>query len=879
MSLKDKQFSVLYRKKDDVLHNFYIPALSEATSYKRVSAYFSADVLKLYAKGLSSFVANNGKIQFVFSHHITKEDFDLIKKGYDGRFNRELLNAIDELDDSVLTSNLAYLIANNIVEIKIGFMVPGTLHFKYGLISDVENTVCFRGSTNETPAGLLLNGENFEVSCSWLASAQEKQVIEGYENDFNDLWNGNYAGVVTVDAPNCVIDKIESFNKHNLILDYDDQCLNAFILDFDSNHKLVGYSFLTNRELLSPTGLFYKMKLSSFVERVTNLSIFNFRELMPSEIRKVISVLEDSAKKDGYTLKVSPRVTSYLNSLEMYLNKRKSLGGAIKNKDESVLAEFDKFKNVVNQELTRTLAEPQMWDAFHAVEMVAASNFSVPGTGKTTIAYAAYGYLSSEAGGRKVKRVVMIGPKNSFMAWKREFKLCFGNKRPLRCFNAQDPKFKTTGQMKASLMQEYQNSNLVLINYDKLQNQEVTDLLINLMKKGNFSDYLIMDEAHKIKACNGKRAAAAKSLATYAKYKLILTGTPIPNSYQDIYNILNILYPNDYSLFFGYTPDELQMITYYPSKQDEINSKLYPFFCRTTKKDLRVPPATFDYETGQISMDEREQTLFSLIRQKYYGNTLVLYTRLLQASIYPTAILAKLKKDDVLAAIGMADDDDDNDDKTSFSKYKPDIYEPSNLFSPEEAEFIKSFGKTRKFYRGIDIIEEHAEAGESVVAWGVFVNTLKIIHEELEERGISSVVISGSMPLDERERCIDAFMDGKFQVLISNPHTLGESVSLHKKCHCAVYFEYTFNLTHMLQSRDRIHRFGLPDNTKTLYYFLSIESNDLFSDSIDTRTLQRLQAKEATMLEAVEGQQLFVKDSSFQEDLDFIFGLNKNSQN
>ncbi|WP_252898791.1 helicase-related protein [Secundilactobacillus odoratitofui] len=71
-----------------------------------------------------------------------------------------------------------------------------------------------------------------------------------------------------------------------------------------------------------------------------------------------------------------------------------------------------------------------------------------------------------------------------------------------------------------------------------------------------------------------------------------------------------------------------------------------------------------------------------------------------------------------------------------------------------------------------------------------------------------------------RVELIDDFRDGDVQVLISNPQTLGESISLHQTVHDAVYFEYDFNLTHMLQSRDRIHRLGLPSNQYTRYYYL-----------------------------------------------------------
>ncbi|MGR5874100.1 hypothetical protein ACT7DH_04165 [Bacillus pacificus] len=58
-------------------------------------------------------------------------------------------------------------------------------------------------------------------------------------------------------------------------------------------------------------------------------------------------------------------------------------------------------------------------------------------------------------------------------------------------------------------------------------------------------------------------------------------------------------------------------------------------------------------------------------------------------------------------------------------------------------------------------------------------------------------------------KLINDFRDGEVEVMISNPNTLGESISLHQTVHDAIYFEYNFNLTFMLQSRDRIHRLGI----------------------------------------------------------------------
>ncbi|CAI2612410.1 hypothetical protein AKUH1B105A_01040 [Apilactobacillus kunkeei] len=86
--------------------------------------------------------------------------------------------------------------------------------------------------------------------------------------------------------------------------------------------------------------------------------------------------------------------------------------------------------------------------------------------------------------------------------------------------------------------------------------------------------------------------------------------------------------------------------------------------------------------------------------------------------------------------------------------------------------------------------------------------------------------ISGDVDLTERELIIEEFKHENLSVIVSNPQTMAESVYLHDVCHDAIYLEFSFNLTHMLQSRDRIHRLGLKNNDETnYYYFFSNELN------------------------------------------------------
>ena len=183
------------------------------------------------------------------------------------------------------------------------------------------------------------------------------------------------------------------------------------------------------------------------------------------------------------------------------------------------------------------------------------------------------------------------------------------------------------------------------------------------------------------------------------------------------------------------------------------------------------------------------------------------------------------------------------------------------------ANLINRIGETSKYKKGIDLVKKLCAEDKQVIVWGIFIKTLNNISNSLNELGISNKIICGSVPQEERENIINSFKNKEFKVLITNPHTLAESVSLHKTCHDAVYFEYSFNLTHMLQSRDRINRLGLSSTDYTQYYYLVLKNDDYYNDSVDLKTLKRLDEKEEIMIKSIEGTYLTRIDFDDMEDI------------
>ena len=328
---------------------------------------------------------------------------------------------------------------------------------------------------------------------------------------------------------------------------------------------------------------------------------------------------------------------------------------------------------------------------------------------------------------------------------------------------------------------------------------------------------------------------------------------PIPNSYLDVYNLLHILFPDEYDVFFDFSVPMLRNPS--PSEVEAVNNKIQPFFCRTTKNQLGVPAANEDtVYMSSASLDE--DRLMQILKMKYRNNKLALLVRLMQLESDPRMLLRSMD----IAEFAYLLDDSVETAQIDYADY-----------SDEVKELIENAEKSTKFKECINLTRKLTDGGKTVVIWCIFVDSIKRISRELENLGIKTCCIFGEVPLEERQNLIDDFKNGEIQVLITNPHTLAESVSLHKVCHDAIYFEYSYNLVHLLQSKDRIHRLGLPDGQYTQYHFMELMYHTDDGDwSLDEAVYDRLKEKEQIMYDAIENHALEVMPTS-DEDLELVF--------
>lgn len=843
------------------VEEFYRPLLREAKLYQRVSGYFSTSGLDLYSESLEELAKNGGSLEFIISKEISKQDYDRIKAGYNLLEEIKPLNLAER--NERLTSktqqqlgNLAFMIAMGRARIKIALTNKGIFHDKFGIISLGNEKVFFNGSANETRNGMQINYESISVDTSWDLSKNVQYRIKSNQDRFDRLWNDNEYGVKVVEVSDIAYEEIAKYQSQSNIEEittiddnndqfnnYDNSIIfklvNGFVIRVDKTDTKIS----SNDRKLKPGS-----DISKFFE-------YDYSTIKKSttykDIERIISVTKERAARKNIDVIVSKAVLEYLQQYKYSIEKYKILGDLYKGdlvdfpSDKNFF--YKEFSEIVQSEVTRPLYEIHLRSAFFMYEMARAANFSVPGAGKTAMVLGVFAYLNREDAPKneKIDRLLVVSPLNAFDSWKREFKEVFGDKKTLRSIDSQ-----TSQDFVYDLSINWGVSNLVLVNYESLPKY-----LNKLNQNMDINTMLVFDEVHRVKNPEGTRAEKALVLSKKPKFKYVLTGTPIPNNYKDIYNFLHILYGNEYNSYFGW---DLGFLANPKVRQiRDINSKLYPFFWRTNKKDLNVPVAEEDY----IEIVEASSEQLDLAELIYSNEESILakLIRLIQASTNPSLVNKKINYKEL-----MTYDEGDlyaiTEKNFNSLLYEKGQKTSENLYSELDLKNMRS----PKFDKGISLVKRLVREGNKVLVWGIFVDTLYKITDTLREEGIKVNLVYGGTNKLERSILIDEFRDGNVQVLVSNPQTLGESISLHQTVHDAVYFEYNFNLTFMLQSRDRIHRLGLKENQNTRYYYLQTASEYLDScrpGYIDEKIYSRLKYKERLMYEAIDDKDLSIEYS------------------
>lgn len=582
-------------------------------------------------------------------------------------------------------------------------------------------------------------------------------------------------------------------------------------------------------------------------EVAQNGDVSIFSEESIDRIANIVKLSAKYIKADvSFDGSVSSDISEYnqrMNEFEEWSLKAKDI-----KENNCVISDFDEFTDSLKKNmLNRTLYPLQLLASYHLAFSQNGCNFSVPGAGKTSIVYGAYTYLKNLKNDdeKKVDKLLIIGPLSSFGPWQSEYKECFGTEPSCKRING-----ALNQKAKQSYFYEDDPCELTLISYASLVS--VKDNVSYFLKSHRVM--VVLDEAHKIKNTNGGiTAQSIMELASLCNSRVVLTGTPAPNGYEDLYNLFHFIWPkND---VVKYTIAQLKEMsrTQGDTRVPALMKNLDPYFIRIKKSNLGLQPP-IENPPLVVDMSDSQRRIYDYIEEQFVeevesvnGNihsalVKAKMIRLQQAASNPALLRQPLSEflDDEGKPL---DNYDDSDIMRNVLKFNDVTDVPS------------------KFKVCADLVEKIISSGGKVVIWAIFIKSIEMLQSYLASRHIESKALYGATPVatdgmsiedegyeETREGIIKTFHreDSPFKVIIANPFAVAESISLHKVCHNAIYLERSFNCAHFMQSKDRIHRYGLKPGTETYYYYI------LSRNSIDEVINNRLILKEERMTQLIE---------------------------
>lgn len=490
----------------------------------------------------------------------------------------------------------------------------------------------------------------------------------------------------------------------------------------------------------------------------------------------------------------------------------------------------------------RELRPHQVDGLLHALAAANAANFSVPGSGKTATALAV---AASHLAVGTIDTVIVVGPLACFRPWEEEAEIALGETFRTR-------RVRGSSQARRGLYSTIEPHDLLLLSFPTAAADRLA--LIQLCKARDI--LLVVDESHRIKRFRGGLwAPALMDIAEHARVRLVLSGTPMPNSGRDLYSQLNVIWPN--RQLTG-PPDSFAARV--ESNFHSILTDIHPFIARTPKDALGLRP--YEVRRHDVEMNPTQSEIYELILHYFrrrledaqsWADKLDALRRgrpirLLQAAANPE-LFNRMDRQYRLPRMG-----DTN----------PTLMDRLATYAEHETP--------AKTELALSIIERIASDGGKVVCWSNFLGNLDHLARLVSERvGVPCFQVDGRVPTDDdpgddrpgaerenpddvdtRERVIARFLGTTgAAVLVANPASCSESISLHSTCHNALYLDRTYDCAQFLQSIDRVHRLGLPEEVTVQIHILRATLNG--EPAVDHLVDASLIAKEEVMRQLLEG--------------------------
>lgn len=421
------------------------------------------------------------------------------------------------------------------------------------------------------------------------------------------------------------------------------------------------------------------------------------------------------------------------------------------------------------------------------------------GCGKTLTAVAIVGAAYEM---EKIEKVLVVAPTSVCSVWPKEFSGYADFKHKVTVLLGD--KKKRLQEFKALKDYPFKALKAAVINYESLWREGIFEAVMAWKP-----DMVIADESQRIKTHNAKQSKAMHQIGDIARYKLILSGTPIQNEAVDIFSQYRFLDPSVFGYNFYSFKGRYAIMGGFNNKQivgyrnlDELIARQHSIAYRVTKKEaLDLPEQTF--LTRYIQFSGKEKRLYDTLKRDSFaelenGDTITA----------PTVLTKLLRLQQFTGGFLQGDEG-----------AKPEFAFGGKLAALE------------------DILDDYViNERKKLVIFCRFRPEIDLIQKLLEKKKILYRSIYGDIKINDRGAIVDEFQtDPEIKAALLQIDTAGLGITLTAADTC-VYYSVNFNYAAYSQSLARIHRIG-QRNTCT-YIHLVVEK------SVDESILKALSEKE-----------------------------------
>ena len=426
---------------------------------------------------------------------------------------------------------------------------------------------------------------------------------------------------------------------------------------------------------------------------------------------------------------------------------------------------------------------------------------SDPGTGKT---YVGLGLdiknrkRATDENGYRVRKTLILCPKSVISVWDDHcMELTDEN---VIVIDSKNRKLFIKDALDKTL------SGYFICNWDAIR------LMPELQKVQWF--HIIGDEIHRAKNRKAQVTTTLKKIP--AVYKTGMSGTPADNKPQDLWSIINWLWPKYYTSYWRFTKAYCVMESSDDGyskfvgvrNAEHLQEEMAPWFVRRRKEEVLTDLPDKYYTRIWVDLSPPQRKAYDQMRKtmvawcEEYADELKNNDPIIAQAV--VAQLVRLQQYADAYVVPILDENGDQIIKKKWNS-KTEQYDDKPQWGVSDP--------SSKLDVLMDLIKDRGD--EQIVVFSQFKSVISLLEQRLKREKIAYGLLTGDVSQQDRAKAVQDFQQGKLRVFAGTIAAGGVGITL-TAASTIVFIDRSWSPAINLQAEDRLHRIGQKDAVEVI---------------------------------------------------------------